>query len=394
MSTATVSPARPSPATTLPRTSSPQGFLTAFHTLDVPRLVRLLQSGVPMDWSHAARIASLFVSAPLQSALNLVDAALFSRAVAKTELVAPPVFVIGHWRSGTTLIQSLLNLDEQLHTPNLAEVFFPRSFLTAAPLFCPLTSAFLPKTRPQDNVPVGWEEPQEDEIAHIGLSFLTPYRMIAFHHRYEAFQRFFRLETMSPAERREWTGTFLTYLRRLTYKHRKRLVLKSPSNTWRIKAFLKLFPGCKFLYIHRNPYDVFVSTVHLRRTLIPQYSLSKMDHAHDEEEVLRMYEDCFQTYEEDRWRIPQGDLYELRYEDLAADPLCEMRNVYEQLGLPGWETLEPKVRAQLPEHRQFRKNTFIMDESIRRQVYPRLKAAFERFGYDPDESQKWAAKAS
>jgi len=43
----------------------------------------------------------------------------------------------------------------------------------------------------------------------------------------------------------------------------KRLLLKSPVHTARIKLLLKLFPDAQFVYIHRNPYDVFRSAVNM-----------------------------------------------------------------------------------------------------------------------------------
>ena len=42
-----------------------------------------------------------------------------------------------------------------------------------------------------------------------------------------------------------------------------RLLIKSPVHTGRVKLLLDLFPNAQFIYIHRNPYQVFKSAVHM-----------------------------------------------------------------------------------------------------------------------------------
>ncbi len=60
-------------------------------------------------------------------------------------------------------------------------------------------------------------------------------------------------------------------LRKLTVRHgsEKRLVIKSPVHTARVALLLKLFPDAQFIYIHRNPYEVFQSCVNMAGTSQP-----------------------------------------------------------------------------------------------------------------------------
>src|SRR4051794_3899053 len=51
--------------------------------------------------------------------------------------VLPPVFILGHWRQGTTHLHNLLALDPQFAYPTLFQTLYPRSFLT--------TEAFIPR---------------------------------------------------------------------------------------------------------------------------------------------------------------------------------------------------------------------------------------------------------
>ena len=143
-----------------------------------------------------------------------------------------------------------------------------------------------------------------------------------------------------------------------------------------------MFPNAKFVYIYREPYAVYNSSMHLRRTLFAENGLAKivMDETM-QDDAMKMYSHCIDAYERSRNMIPQGNLYEIKFEDLEVDPLGEMRKVYQGLGLDGWENLEPQIQKQLPELTKYRKNTFKMDETLMRKVYDRWRPSFDRYGY-------------
>ena len=99
------------------------------------------------------------------------------------------------------------------------------------------------------------------------------------------------------------------------------------------------------------------------------------------EDTLQLYEHCMDAYHRTSHMIPKGNLYEMRFEDLEADPLGEMHRVYQNLGFDGWENLEVAIQKKLPELTHYRKNSFDMDQELMRKVYNRWKTSFERYGY-------------
>ena len=90
---------------------------------------------------------------------------IYSRRWNRAPLTDAPVFILGHWRSGTTLLHNLLASDPQFAAPNLYQVSFPTHFLLSEWWLAPCTSWLLPETRPMDDIPHGWSVPSEDEIA-------------------------------------------------------------------------------------------------------------------------------------------------------------------------------------------------------------------------------------
>ena len=87
----------------------------------------------------------------------------------------PPIFVIGHWRTGTTLLHDLFSVDPNLAYPTTFECFFPHHFLLTEEVLSKVMRGLLPKKRPQDDVPVGFDRPQEEEFAMMILGEGTPY---------------------------------------------------------------------------------------------------------------------------------------------------------------------------------------------------------------------------
>ena len=61
--------------------------------------------------------------------------------------VQPPLFILGHWRSGTTLLHNLLAIDDQFGYPNLYQVFFPHTFLCTEEVRTDLVVPLIPSTR-------------------------------------------------------------------------------------------------------------------------------------------------------------------------------------------------------------------------------------------------------
>jgi hypothetical protein len=146
-------------------------------------------------------------------------------------------------------------------------------------------------------------------------------------------------------------------------------------------TLLRLFPEAKFIHIHRNPYEVFLSTRHMHRTVLPRARLQEIVPARVEAHVLEVYERLMRRFLTDRRLIPPGNLVEVRFEDLEAAPLEELRRVYEGLGLPGFAAAEPAFRSYLDSVSGYRKNAYELDRETIEKVNAHWAFAFEAWGY-------------
>lgn len=263
------------------------------------------------------------------SLLAFAQWALFSRRIKRMVLRDDPIFVLGHWRSGTTLLHELLALDPDHHVASTYACLAPEHFLVSEKLLGWCLRFFLPQTRSQDDVTVGLAQPQEDEWAICTLGLPTLYQAVAFSGRLERTREFFDLESLPPRLRESWIARWLQFLKAVSLPApAKRLVLKSPLHTARISMLLNKFPNARFVHIARESHSVHASTMRLWRRLAEDEGLQSADAEALETFVRQNYAQLNGSYESQASAIPAGQLYELRYEKLVANPVATMQKLY------------------------------------------------------------------
>ena len=136
------------------------------------------------------------------------------------------------------------------------------------------------------------------------------------------------------------------------------------------------------MHIHRNPYDVFRSTRHLLRTTASWATLQRNDLAGIEERALRQYEEVFDAFFEERGLIPAGRLHEIGFERLEADPVGELRGLYDGLQLGDFDVAEPAVRSYLASIAGYEKNRLPeIEPHWKAEIARRWRRCFDEWGY-------------
>jgi hypothetical protein len=301
---------------------------------------------------------------------------------ARNAQVAPPLFILGIWRSGTTYLHNLLAQDARFAYPTTYEVFYPGTFLTTEKWYAPTLQFFLPKLRPQDNIVMGVGEPQEDEFALCSLTGRSMDMSWALPRRAEYYDLYLTLREVPAAEIAAWKSALYGFVQMLAFKHGKPLILKSPGHTCRIRLLLELFPEAKFVHIHRNPYDVFRSTQHMVRTVLPWWALQRPDYTDLDGRTLGQYKEVYDAFFEERPLIPANHYYEVAFEELERDPLGLIRRMYEALDLPNFKQVEPALEQYVASLRGYQKNAFPdLPLHLRERIAKEWHRCFEEWGY-------------
>ena len=296
--------------------------------------------------------------------------------------VPPPLFVLGHWRSGTTHLHNLLTLDKRFAFANNYECIYPMSFLTAEKLHSKAVEFFLPKRRPMDNVEWDMASPQEDEFAMCVESFKSPCMSWVFPQSSVRYDRYLTFRGVPDHEIAQWRESMLAFLKKLTCKHNRPLVLKSPPHTCRIKLLLQMFPQAKFVHIHRNPFAVFPST---RKTFLVNIALQRLQPPRLDDlddQLLYRYREMYDAFFEERGAIPAGQYHEIAFEDLERDPNNQVRRIYEALDLPDFSGVESSLKCYVSSIAGYKKNKFPdLSEELHQRISRAWRPSIEEWGY-------------
>lgn len=346
--------------------------------------VRVLrENGFSVDPPYWGRAAVISLASLLNVPTRRIEDWAYGRKVEAAE-VASPLFVLGIWRSGTTHLHNLLCRDRRFAYPNFYQCVYPHTFLCTEQWGGRAVAALVPDRRPQDEVRLGVGEPQEDELALCSLLGRSILVSLAFPRRAEAYDRYLTLDRLTDAERREWRAALRGFLKKLSLKYGRPLVLKSPGHTARIRVLLEMFPDARFIHLRRNPYAVFQSSRHTVERLAPWWALQDYDYAAGDLDgrTLHMYREVSDAFFEQRGLIPPGRLHEMCFEDLEADAIGEMRKAYKALGLPDFAEVEPDLRRYLESLSRYRKNAFPpLPAELRERIAVEWRRCFEEWGY-------------
>lgn len=312
--------------------------------------------------------------------------AIYGRRARAVEMRHPPLFVLGHWRSGTTLLHELLVKDSRMIYPTTFDCMAPRHFLLTAKIFERWFDWLLPKKRPMDDMLVGFDRPQEDEFALMNLGAGSPYLEWAFPNRGFATENL-TLQSL-PAERRvRWKARLDWFLRRQSLKNpAARLVLKSPPHTARVKLILELYPDARFVHIARDPRSLIPSTLRMWTRMTDAVSLQIRRDQPLEPHIFNMFELMYERFEEEKELIPPNQLHQIRYEDLVANPLAELASIYRELDLGDFETARPAVAKYLEGVKDYKTNKFSLDPELTAKIQRHCGDYMRRYGYAEDQT--------
>lgn len=315
------------------------------------------------------------------SFLAIIQQLILGRKIRRTQLPADPIFIIGHWRSGTTLLHEMFILDPRLGFPDSYACFAPNHFHVSRPFLAPLLGLLMPKMRPIDNMPFDWSRPQEDEFALCNMGLPSPYLSLIFPNEKPRYDQYLTMEGLSEREIARWKQKFLWFLQAVTLANPRQMVLKSPPHTCRIRVLLEMFPRAKFVHIYRNPYAVFPSTVNLWKRLSRDEALQVPHYRGLEERVFDVFCKMYEVFERDRPLIPPQQFAEVSYEALVADPEGEMERIYRELNLGDFEVLRPHLLRFVAERANYKRNRFELAPALRAEISRRWRFFFDKYGY-------------
>jgi len=294
-----------------------------------------------------------------------------------------PVMILGNWRSGTTFLHDLIACDPNMDYVDAVMSYALPNFMFARKLIEAASENAIVNSRPMDNVSFGMKSPAEETFGLAGGTRYSFHHLFSFPFNYEHYEKTLLLENLTVNQRSEWMTKYRNEIRKLSYKKDRRLLLKSPDITCKIRECIELFPDSRYIYIYRDPYRVVRSTVHMLTKTLNMASLQGMPPEEMIEDcAISMSADLYKGYLNQRDLIPNGHLVEVKYEDLVSEPSEELKRIYESLGLPGYEEAAPHFKDYLDSLSDYQTNKFVIESRLKEKINKKLDFVFDAFGYE------------
>ena len=332
------------------------------------------------QWPRALQI-TMFIMATIP--IRVFERIRFGLAIRRHRLSAPPVFIIGHWRSGTTNMHNLMLQDSQFASVTMLHCAIPNGFLTWEWLARRILSRRLPKSRPMDAVPLGIDEPMSEDFALAGMTHTSHYLSYFFPRIAEqTFRETVLFEGVGLRDVEHWSEHYEYLLRKVSYAAGgKRLLLKNPPNLGRVPEVLRLYPDAKFIHVYRNPWKVHASSMKLMQRFTEELAFQSHEMSSLEDFVSKRYAAIMQQWSSDRPLIPQENLIELRHEDITAHPCETVERIYRQFDLPNWSAMQPKLKAYADFLASYQNNEYTFDAEYLRRIDPYIRPVAQQLGY-------------
>ncbi len=356
------------------------------HTLTT--MVKLsLENSIQLK--YLPRYLLVLLDSLMLAPVNMIENRKFNKTIENQFTIKKnPIFIIGHWRSGTTFLHNLMTQDQQFGFANLYQTLFPKSFIMiersviASRLVKDKIKNALPSKRPFDDMDLRLDLPYEEEF---GIAHLVPY---SFYHSFVFprkssvfFKKYALLKGISDQERDALKKSYSYFLKKLSFYHEgKQLLLKNPVNTARIQFLLSLFPKAKFIHIHRNPYDIFESMKNMWKKVSEFSQLNSISDTQLEKNILNQYFDLMDAYFVQKDQVPEFQLSEIGYDDLVDNPINEIKRIYKQLKLDYSDAAFNAMKLYLSTLTN-KKCQYTLSSENKKNIRRHWAFAFEKLGY-------------
>jgi hypothetical protein len=261
-------------------------------------------------------------------------------------VIADPLFVLGLWRSGTTLLHSTLAQVGGFRFPSTTDCMRPSLLrLGMKPAEGSATR------RPMDGVTITADGPQEDEFALLALGVNSVYRAFLDPGRLDEAGEALDPGQWMPGES-GWAKTWREFLGDVQHEKPGRLVLKSPGHTFRLRAIDQIFPRAHYVWMVRDPREVYSSNLKMWMAMWEQYALWQWDLMQLERFLARAFRLAAEMLSWGSGNLGPQKLVVLQMDELVRAPQAVCAAIARRQDLPWPVSPDGGTGARLPAYRQ------------------------------------------
>ena len=338
--------------------------------------------------SKIKNITPWFIKTVLFEPVRWAELALYNHKIEQHTIQQHPLFILGYYRSGTSYLHQCLVQDDRFGYHTNFQMVLPEVMLSTEKALLPVFEAACRLFKITDSVhrvPLSFRFPGEEDATM--TTFLNPkgaqWGYFLPQMMKDQFSKYVLFENISSTEMEAWKQSFVFLLKKISLANdQKQLVLKSPPNTARLKLLLSLFPNAKFIFIHRNPYDVYASNKRFWEVVQKQYALKSTRSVDVPSLILDTYSRIMQRYLQEKAAVPSNQITELAYDDFVQSPVESLRTAYAQLNQDDFGYCENKLRMFTGKQKHFIQLNHALPAEERKLVSEKLEPVIRHWNYN------------
>lgn len=283
----------------------------------------------------------------LETRLKLLDYWRRTPDIQK-QAVHQPVFITGMPKSGSTFLHRLLAHDPDNRVPLMWEVMFPLPPTTLG------TFDSDPRITKTERLLrwLRWTNPALAKAHPIGALIPQECGSILGY----AFQSYVFLDMFAVPSYEAWLGTHdmapayefhMNFLKHLQWQcPGKRWVLKSSDHVHSLRTLIRAYPEARIVFLHRDPVKVLQAAASQMTLLKSTFSRNIDRRRLGAYEARILYDKAYKIIEfRDNHAYLEDHFMDVRYLDLARDPLSTVRAIYDRFGLEFSSESEARIDA-------------------------------------------------
>jgi len=312
--------------------------------------------------------------------------------------VKQPIFIIGNFRSGTTLLHRLLTINEEYTSLTSWEIYMAPSIVGRKLLRWGMRVnraignpagkiidsferslsdySYLHKTSLKD----------VEEDGQVLFHTWSTYALLAFFPFPKLIRQYIYYDDQVPEDIKHQD---MTYYHQVLKKHiyaskGKRYVSKNPAYSPKVRSLHQEFPDAKFINIVRSPLKAIPSSISLFSNHWHTYGDPKEDYAL-QDTIIEHAKHWYLYPHRYLKNLPPSQYITVRYRDLVADPKGTVERIYEQFGMEITPAYAQTLNREVKKAKSFRsKHKYSLSDMglSRKQLTQEFAAAQQNYGFD------------
>jgi hypothetical protein len=235
--------------------------------------------------------------------------------------------------------------------------------------------------------PMGFNKAEEDEMV-FAQALMSTGIFIPFPYFHQIDDNKF-LDHEPEDVQRNMMDFYESCIKRFMYAagNNRTYLAKNVMSTGRFKTLIKRFPDAKIIYIARHPYDAVPSFASMFTVMYKWSAPGIPDDAPPKKAWAQLGIDFFKYAQEMKTAIPPIQFFEIKYDEMLANPQQTVLNIYKHFN---WQPSEKFIERL--SHEQARAKTYKSAHEYsleqygftKQEIYTQLGSIMDEMGFDKE----------